>query len=89
MTESFNITNTNMKQLILLLILILTSFVYVPTTEAHTINTDWCDAMYVALHFEEVPPSIYLECRSRFQWNINREKSSIAITRMVNLIRMS
>jgi len=61
-----------------LIILVLTSFVYVPTTDAaRLINHDWCDLMYSELHFQEVPPTIHAECKSRFQWNINREKASM------------
>lgn len=62
-------------RIILLLITVLTSFVYVPATDARTpINTDWCDAMFNALWFQEVPPTIQSECGPRFQWNVNRIK---------------
>ena len=65
-------------KLLLTLILVLTSLVYVPTTDAaRAYNTDWCDLMYSELHFQEVPPTIHAECKSRFQWNINRDKRSM------------
>lgn len=65
-------------RILLLILSILTSLVYVPTTDARkAIHLDWCDIMYSELHFQEVPPSIYTECKSRFQWNINRDKASM------------
>lgn len=65
-----------MKHLIYALILTSLVYVSIPSAEAQT-NHDWCDIMYSEHFFKEVPDTIYNECKSRFQWNINRDKTSM------------
>lgn len=64
-------------KLLLPMAIVLASLLYVPATDAAVpYNTDYCDAMFSALWFQEVPPSIQSECGPRFQWNVNRIKRS-------------
>lgn len=50
------------------------TLIFIPDSQAK--NNDYCDIMYEALFFQEVPASIHTECSNRFIYNTNKIKRS-------------